>query len=182
MPAGLKQQTDSVTIRALTPDDWQEFAAIRLEALQKYPQFFGSTYAHESAYGKEEWQNWLGDAKGCLFALYDGRTIIGTTGIMTSRDDPSGSTAILIASYIKPEYQGRGLSKKLYDARINWAVAQPQLKTLCVSHREGNEPSRRANQKWGFRFTDKAPKAWKDGTNSVEYHYELDLEQLRKQQ
>ena len=167
------------SIRALTPDDWQEFATIRLESLQKYPQFFGSRYDSESTKTKENWRDTLEDKGRHYFGLYLEKKLIGITGVIPEKQDPSGSTGLMIASYIHPEHQGRGLAKKLYAARITVALAYSQWKTLAIGHRDGNEPSRRANQKWGFCFTHKESKTFPDGTVADDYHYTLDLEALR---
>ena len=165
--------------RALTPDDWQEFAAIRLEALQKYPQFFGATYAEESAYTQEQWRDFLGKEGRYFFGLYTDKSFIGITGVVQGKLDPTGATGLMVASYIKQEYQGNRLAEKLYAARIVAALDHLQWKKLVIGHREGNEPSRRANQKWGFCFTHKESRTWPDGTIADDYHYELDLEELR---
>ena len=172
--------TEAYSIRRLTPTDWQEFTVIRLESLQQYPQFFGSTYAEEAAYTQENWQNWLARKNGCLFALSHNKQTIGITGAVTLRTDPTGSTGLLIGSYIKPEHQGKGQSEKLYKARIDWAIAYSPWKKLVVSHREGNEPSRRANQKWRFTFTHNESKSWPDGQIEDQVWYELDLAKLRE--
>ncbi len=79
------------------------------------------------------------------------------------------------ASYIRQAYQGRGYSKLLYKARIDWAIEHKEWDRLIVSHRESNERSRRANQAFGFMFTHKSPHTWPDGAQEDEWHYEMDL-------
>ena len=175
----MSAEAESYHIRALTPDDWKEFSTIRLEALLKYPQFFSSNYVRESKQTEVEWKDWLDQKGKCVFGLYQGKDLIGITAVFTWRDDPCQKTAILAASYIKPEHQGKGLSEKLYKARIDWAVDYAPWKKMIVSHRDGNETSRRANQKWGFILVEKRPKFWPDGITADEYHYELNLEELR---
>ncbi len=168
------------SIRVLTVDDWQAFSIMRLEALQKYPQFFGSSYEREKAYSSGDWQQWLIRQDACLFGLFDKERIIGITGAITDKYD--AAIGMMIASYIQPEYQGRGLSALLYKARIDWALNYLDWKKLVISHHESNETSRRANQKWGFHFIGKAPRNWPDGTTADDWNYELDLEQLRQKQ
>ena len=165
-------------IRTLTPDDWQDFSSIRLEGLKNYPHFFGSTHAAERAYTQTDWQNWLSKKDGALFGLYHNNAIIGTTGLITTNEDPT--MGLMIASYISPAHQRKGLSSKLYEARLVWAAAFKQWKTLRVSHRDGNEASRRANQKWGFVYIHSMTKTWPDGITADNLYYELDLEQLRQ--
>lgn len=170
-----------ISIRSLTPADWQDFRAIRLEALQSHPGMFGSTYAKESGYGAAEWQDWLGAEGKRMFGLYAAGQIVGVTGVVTSRDDGNGATGMLVASYIKPGFRGRNLSDPLYKARIDWAVDYLPWAKLIVSHRASNEPSRRANQRHGFVFTHKVSKKWPDGVTEDEWCYALDLNDLRRQ-
>ena len=82
--------------------------------------------------------------------------------------------------YIDPSYRGRCLSKLLYQLRIDWARQHQPFKRLVISHREGNEASRRANQVFGFRYIGKEDIDWPDGVKAPDYLYELDMEALRK--
>jgi RimJ/RimL family protein N-acetyltransferase len=171
---------EAYSIRALSSDDWQIFASLRLEALQKYPQYFGSIYANELQNRQADWQRWLGHSDGCVFALFYNDEIVGITGVRADKDDPTAG--FLIASYIKHEHQGKGLSEKLYEARIRWALAFSLWRRLIVAHRKSNNASRRAIQRHGFKYTHQIAKLWPDGTSEDEICYELDLEQLRQKQ
>lgn len=81
--------------------------------------------------------------------------------------------------YIAPEYRGRGLSDLLYSARIEFAKNHTAWKKLAISHRQGNEPSRRAMVGQGFEYKGKKLITWPDGTEDWEWNYEMDLEKLR---
>jgi RimJ/RimL family protein N-acetyltransferase len=171
---------DDYSVRTLTPEDWQDFAHIRLEALQIYPQNFGSSFKNESQNTQIEWQKWLGFTDGRVFGLYLGTLLVGITAIRPLKEDPT--TGFMIASYIKAEHQGKGLSEKLYKTRIDWALAHSPWTRLITSHRDGNESSRRANQKHGFTYTHRVGKTWADGSVNDDIYYELDLKTLRQKQ
>lgn len=172
----------SITIRALDPPDWELYKEIRLYALQTEPTVFSSNYLKESAYDDDVWQQHLNGQgqRRRIFGLFDGSAIIGLTGIVIRDDDPAGCTAHLIMSFIRPAYRGRSLSRLLYQARIDWAVAQPQLQTITVSHRAGNEASRRANQSFGFILTHKDEIKWPDDKIDEQWNYALSLFPLRQ--
>ncbi len=91
------------------------------------------------------------DDKHQVFGLFDGSQLIGVTAMFTHSGDPSGETAFLAMSFIQPEYRGRGLSRLLHQARLEWVRAHSRFKRIVVGHRESNEISRRANQAFGFR-------------------------------
>jgi RimJ/RimL family protein N-acetyltransferase len=63
--------------------------------------------------------------------------------------------------------------------RIDWAKNYPSFKRLVISHRDGNEASRRANQAFGFKFIGKELIEWPDGGKAFDHTYELDLNLLR---
>ncbi|GMA87805.1 hypothetical protein GCM10025868_30550 [Angustibacter aerolatus] len=45
-----------VTVRALSADDWEEYRAIRLEALRDAPDAFSSSLDEEAAYDEAFWR------------------------------------------------------------------------------------------------------------------------------
>ena len=104
---------------------------------------------------------------------------VGLTGMVQDRRDETGQTGGLVMSYLQPPYRGRGLSRLLYQARLDWAIAQTNWTTLVVSCRAGNEASRRANQTFGFQLVSKEPIIWPDGAEADEWKYRLDLAALR---
>jgi RimJ/RimL family protein N-acetyltransferase len=108
--------------------------------------------------------------------LFDDETPIGITGVAVDRDDPSKRTAIFWGSWLKPDYRGRGLSKLMYEKRIEWARAHATVRRIVVSHRASNEASKHANQKHGFIFMRSHEKTWVDGVTEDEVYYELLLD------
>lgn len=161
--------------RPLTIDEWQDLRDMRLKALQDHAGVFGSSYERERANGQQDWEDWLSQDKKCIFGLFTENVLVGITGIITDRDDPTGQTAKMVASYIAPEHRGKGLSALLYEARIEWAKTQENIKRITVGHRTGNEASKRANQAFGFQYIAENETAWPDGQTDNEVCYELKL-------
>ncbi|HEX9956487.1 MAG TPA: GNAT family N-acetyltransferase, partial [Fibrella sp.] len=142
-------QPDKHYLRQLEATDWQLLREIRLDALKKEPTVFGSSLSGESERPDSEWQNRLADSNRAYFCLFtDGGETVGLTAVYGTID----GSAVLVASYIKEAYRGRGLSSLLYNARIGWARANG-FKKAIVSHREDNLISKAANQRAGFRYT-----------------------------
>ena len=161
-------------IRPFEPSEWEAFRDFRLKALQSQPGAFSSSYESERQLPDERWQDYMRrDSAQQVFGLFDGVRLIGITAAFRYRGDPTGETAILAMSYIEPEYRGRGLSRLLYEARLDWVRAQPHFKRVVVGHRESNERSKRANQHFGFRYTDRESRTWPDGLTEDELNYEL---------
>jgi RimJ/RimL family protein N-acetyltransferase len=160
------------TLRRMLPSQWEDYRKIRLEALSSNPEMFGSNYTKEAAYSREEWISLLENESRAIFALYYHDSLIGLTGVVLDRDDES--TAILIASFIKTPHRGRGLSSLFYQVRIDWA-RQKKCKAIVVSHRAGNEPSKLANQRFGFKYDYTRKVLWPDGVSADELMYSLKL-------
>ncbi len=164
-----------ICIRQLQAEDWSEFRAVRLEALQKYKSCFSSSYETEKLYDEQKWQGTLQDTQHAIFAILDEDKAIGLSGCFTSRDDESGKTAILGMWYLKEEYRGQGLFHLLMQATMDWAKDEGRFDRIVVSHREGNEASRRANQALGFKYTETVMNEFGDGQIAKNIFYEVRL-------
>ncbi|HTD32743.1 MAG TPA: GNAT family N-acetyltransferase [Candidatus Elarobacter sp.] len=165
----------AVTVRALDPSEWRAFRDLRLHALRTEPGVFASSYATEAHLDEAEWRRRIGGEDGQAFGAFDGERLVGITGVVTARDDPSGRSAMLVMSYLLPEYRGLGLSARFYEARLAWLRARPRFEHAVVSHRRSNEVSCRANQRFGFVLVAAEPTRWPDGAVEDEIIYELSL-------
>lgn len=160
------------SIRLFLPEEADQYKAIRLEALALEPGNFGNSHAMEAAMTDEEWLERLTSPNMGRFGLYHNGELIGLTAIIQDKDKPE--EAYMTQSYIRKEHRGKGLSKMLYEARLNWAK-EHGLKYLVIGHRESNISSKAANQKFGFRFTHKELRDWPDGAKEDMYYYTLEL-------
>jgi RimJ/RimL family protein N-acetyltransferase len=163
-----------VVVRRFEPSEWTAFREVRLRALLADPTVFSSSHASESARTDAQWQERLADPDCGVFGVFVDGALVGMTGIYVTREDPT--VAGLWGSWLAPEHRRRGLSVPMYEARIAWARARPELRRILVSHRAGNEASRRANQKHGFVWTHSGDLTWRDGVTEPEVCYALELE------
>lgn len=164
-----------ITIEKLTERDWRVFSEIRLRALQNDPHVFGSNYEREARFSEIDWRSRLQAKDNAIFLLRDDETPIGITCVSIDRTDPTGKTALLWGSWLAPEARGKGLSKLMYQTRIEWALRHPAVEKIVVSHRASNLASQRANQKHDFVFTHEIKKTWIDGATENEVFYELKI-------
>ncbi len=167
----------NIYIRPLTADDWEILVHIRLESLTKNPNYFAATLEQTKKLTEKEWKDRLNQSSSQVLGLFDNGHLIGITGIYTPDETPH--QAVLVMSYIKEEYRGRGHSSLFYKNRIQWALSHPHINSIKVSHRDGNTPSKAAIIKHGFQFRETKEIGWPDGTRDLEYIYELNLEHLR---
>lgn len=162
---------DDVTVRLFAKDEWPLFKAVRLKALENDPAVFGSSFESESAYPDDRWRAWILDTSVGVFGVFCGGEVIGMTGVALKADRPGD--AVLWGSWLEKEWRGKGLSRKMYASRIDWARENSAVKRLVVSHRKSNNASKRANQKNGFVWTHDEEKTWHDGRSEPNCFYEL---------
>ena len=166
---------EDISTKQWCKSDWQIFKSIRLEALRKNAAAFGASYDAENSQDDKFWQDRLSNPdNGTIFGLYDRDDVIGLTGIYRDWNGREG-VAVLCMSYLRQEYRGRVLSDLLYKARIDWAKAQGDIRILEVAHREGNDASRGANQRWGFILTEVKNQVYGNGENAKDYVYQLKI-------
>jgi GNAT superfamily N-acetyltransferase len=97
-------------IRRLEPDEWEALRELRLEALEREPDAFGSLYAAEVERPAESWQEWA--ARDVWVAEEDGR-LLGLASWFVRDED---GLPILISMYVRPEARGRSLGAQLVEA------------------------------------------------------------------
>lgn len=162
-------------VRQLTKEDWQEYKALRLEAVLLHARNYGLSYRDEAIKTDRQWQDTIcADTHQC-FGLYDGNQMVGIGAVFTDGTDSSGATAFLAAGYIQLAHRGKGYSSLLYEHRIQWAIDSGRFKRILVGHRDGNEASRRANQRFGFEYIGAEEYQFGDGTRALHHKYEVRL-------
>ena len=168
--------SEEFNIRALNAGDWQAFRDLRLEALRFFPQNFGASYADEVRYTKQDWIDRIENPENRIFGRFEQGRLIATNGVVKERSDPQGKTALMVMWYMHSAYQGRGLFHDVVKAGIDWAESQPHFERIVVNHRDGNDASRRCNEKHGFTYIGREKKLWPDGKEADLLMYERRFE------
>lgn len=173
---------DEIFLRALHPEDFRNFRRLRLKSLAENKGHFCSNLEQSTAYPDSHWQIKLNGEGKQVFGLFAGERLIGLSGIFTWREDPTGQTGVLAMSYIEPAYRCHHYSTWFYEARLWFAAAHLPWNRLTVSHRAGNEASRRAIVRHGFLLDSTRQTLWSDGSQDTEIRYMMDLDALRVRQ
>lgn len=165
--------SQAVSVRPLTADEWPLLKETRLRALKTDPAMFTAYYETEVLYDDNHWQCRPSAHDRQVFGVFHEEKIIGMTAVRIDSEDPSGATARFWGSWLDKEWRGRGISADLYAARFDWVRQRPYIKKIVMSHRESNQPSRKAIERHGFRFTHAVDHVWKDGATEKDCFYEL---------
>jgi len=172
---------DEIFLRALHPEDFRSFRRLRLKALEAHQGHYCANLAESTAFPDSHWQIKLNGEGKQVFGLFAAERLIGLTGIFTWREDPTDRTGVLAMSYIEPAHRCNHYSSWFYEARLWFAAGHPAWNRLTVSHRTGNEASRRAILRHGFILDSTRQTTWSDGSRDTEMRYMMDLDALRLQ-
>lgn len=102
--------------------------------------------------------------------------MIGFAELSTHKEDDS--ILVLSGGYIHPQHRGQGLSRLLYQGRIDWALQQPRYALLLTRPNAKNTPSIEACKAFGFEFNKELTPEVTRGDELVAYS--LDLDHYRK--
>jgi ribosomal protein S18 acetylase RimI-like enzyme len=119
-------------ILKLPPARWQEYRAIRLEALRTDPDAFGATLESTLQRPDEWWQKVLETAlvdpnKTALFAELDG-SIVGMAGAYP--EEEAGCVDVT-GMFVRPSERGKGIGRALLQAVVDEVSAERVR--LCVN-------------------------------------------------
>lgn len=144
-------QAGSIRIDRLGPGDWQAYKALRLEALQREPNAFTSTYAASLTRADAWWQNRL--ANPCsvmLMARVDGEPA-GIAGLHLASDEGDASGAVVNGMYVRERHRRQGVGRRLVQSLLDLLPEHPEIATVRLWVTATEEPARRLYAALGFR-------------------------------
>jgi ribosomal protein S18 acetylase RimI-like enzyme len=107
-----------VQVRPLGEEDWQEFKAIRLQALAESPDAFAAKVSEEEGYDEDFWKLRL--RRSVRLVAERGGERIGVVSLgQGKRED--GSVAEIFGLWVRPDARGSGVATKLVEASANRA-------------------------------------------------------------
>lgn len=100
-----------ITVRPLGEDEWQDYRAVRLEALRESPEAFVATAEEEEAFDEAYWRTRM-RRSARLIAERDG-IAVGVVSVGTAASDEDGAAGELFGLWVKPELRGTGVATRL---------------------------------------------------------------------
>ncbi len=155
-----------IDIKVLDANELNNFREIRLSALAKAPEMFGSTYEVEVVKPLGFFQSCL--SASTIFGVYHKEQIIGLATFTRENGIKLSHKAVLSSVFIEPEFQRQGIASKLLHAVIVYAKSHVEQILLTVA--DDNQSAIGLYQKFGFQVYGVEKKALK---NDIEYTDEL---------
>lgn len=114
-------------ITKLSPNRWQDYKNLRLEAVEDSPQSFFNTVEEINAQSDESWQEKITNV---FFAVDDADKLVGMAGYYCDTREKLAHIAKVVSVYVSPDYRSKGAGRALLMAVIEDAKAKPQVKKL----------------------------------------------------
>ncbi|MGA7634996.1 MAG: GNAT family N-acetyltransferase [Terriglobales bacterium] len=119
-----------IQIRRLAPPDAALYRDIRLEALQRNPEAYGSTFETENAQPLA----WFSDrlAASMVFGAFHGSELVGIAGLLIGEGQEEAHKALLVGMYVRPSSRKAGDGRELIETIIEFARERVELIQLAV--------------------------------------------------
>jgi RimJ/RimL family protein N-acetyltransferase len=161
-----------IVIRLLTPADTAAFCALRLRAILDSPSSFSSSREDELARTPEEHAQRI--AGGVLqrgFGAFDGERLVGFAGL---RRDPLRQLwhkALLWGVFVDVQQRGKGVARRLVNACIEQAEADPAVMQVHLSVNAENNAALRLYESLGFIAYGTEPRSMRVGELFYDEHH-----------
>ncbi|MCA9864621.1 MAG: GNAT family N-acetyltransferase [Thermomicrobiales bacterium] len=151
MPHPHTLDDEDIEIIVATPDDWQAARDIRLEALLRDPQAFGSTYAESIGRTEDEWRTWVSRPGVTLLLARADQAVVGIVGGLRG-DDMTGDAAVawVVSMYVTATHRQRGVGRRLLQAILADLEEDPVLTRVILHVSHSQLPAQRLYASLGF--------------------------------
>ncbi|WP_195092333.1 GNAT family N-acetyltransferase [Nocardia beijingensis] len=152
-----------VTVRDLTPDDWERSREMSLRRITDSPDSFATTVEEARARPERVWRELVASRKANLMVLKEGRPIAEVKiNAVTGRE----TEVELTGMFVVPEHRGTGAGDLLVTKALEWA-RNHGYQRVERSQREDNIHAERLYTRHGFVRVGYEPSHYPDGTGLV---------------
>ncbi|RYM05199.1 GNAT family N-acetyltransferase [Sporolactobacillus sp. THM7-7] len=157
-----------IRFKQLTAADAEKYREVRLEALQKHPEAFASEYGIEVKYSSSDYEQQLSRGHVVTLGTFDQEQLIGIVTLVKETLPKMEHRATLEAVYVKPEYRGQSLSKRMIEKLEEMARREGVVKKFYLFVMTTNTRAIRAYQKMGFSIYGEDKDAMKEAEGYVD--------------
>lgn len=140
-------------IRRILPADMDLWFKMRIESLYDSPSAFLASPETELARGIESFRERIskGGDDNVIFACFDGAQIVGSVGLVRESHLKAKHKGTIWGMYLRPEYRGKQIGKKLIQTAIDFARDRMKLKKVDLSVEASRDSAKRLYSSMGFQ-------------------------------
>ena len=146
-----------IEVKKLPPDRWKDYRDLRLEALKSDPLAFGSSYEEEKDLAEDEWKKRINNA---LFALSNDKPV-GMIVYIINNKIKTKHIANIFGIYVKKEYRGKGIGKKLIESVIKNIQKNVNVSKIELAVNPEQKAAVKLYEKYGFELVGRLKKELK---------------------
>ncbi|MFH6786473.1 MULTISPECIES: GNAT family N-acetyltransferase [Methylobacterium] len=156
-------------IRRLGAADGPAYRALRLEALERHPESFGTAFEDVAGHGPD----WFGQRleQGITLGAFRDGALAGAVTLVLNEGAKLRHKGDVVAVYLRPAARGLGLGAALLNRLVD--EARPRVEALRLTVEAGNGAALRLYERLGFRAYGRERRALKIGGR---YHDEVLME------
>ena len=149
-------------IRILTESDARNYQTLRLEALQKNPESYSSTYEKEIQYTTDMVKERIRpDQEKFVLGAFDEESLVGVARYVREAGSKMKHRANIYGMYVSPVMRGRGVAKALLLEIINRAKKEDGVEQIHLQVVSTNVSAKKLYQSLGFETYGVEPNALK---------------------
>lgn len=139
-------------IYKLTSVDWEKYKNLRLEALLKNPEAFGSSYEEDIKRSDEDWKKKMESTTSHIFVARDGEEYIGMAAAYQEQGKKISHIAYVWGVYVRESYRGQKISKKLMQAVLDEIQKNSEIRKINLNVNTKQIAALKLYESFGFQI------------------------------
>ena len=157
----------NLIFRKINANEYLIYRQIRLECLQQYPEYFGSTFEEENARQELVFEKYIKEENPDHFmtGAFDNEVLIGICGFDRQGRNKTKHRGEIVQMYVNADYANKKVGANLLITTINYAFINPEIDQITLSFVEGNLNANKLYENIGFKIYGKIERYFKSGNN-----------------